>query len=255
VIDNPENFLSQLEKKAKHEWYWCRHNLLYYTENYCYTVDEHERQNPIRPLLHGDRAADRTNDDPAATLRELDGREDDYLRYATLCWQQERLLAVPKSRQMRLTHVCVAWHGWLAQFYPGQRIAIQSKNFEDADALLERLHQSWIAQRSVDRHHGEPVARYLLRRAIPWPSYKRNVGRIILPHGSIIMAIAQGADKLRSYTFSAIMSDEMAFQDEAEAAYTAALPTIEGGNTKYTAISSANPSFFQDLCFDKVSLD
>jgi hypothetical protein len=234
-----EDWARDLELEGWIEYENCRRSLLYYVENYCWTVDEHEREEPIRRLVHGDRAIDRQT---LQMARELDGREDDYLRYATLAWEQERLLVVPKSRQMRLTHVCVAWHGWLAQMYPGQRIAIQSKNFEDADALLERLHQSWIAQRERAPH-------------IPWPSYKRNVGRIILPHGSIIMAIAQGADKLRSYTFSAIMSDEMAFQDEAEAAYTAALPTIEGGNTKYTAISSANPSFFQDLVFDKVSLD
>jgi phage FluMu gp28-like protein len=64
------------------------------------------------------------------------------------------------------------------------------------------------------------------------------VGRIICANGSTIMAIAQGAEKMRSYTFSAILSDEMGFQDKAEEAYTAALPTIEG--------------FFKALCFDAI---
>lgn len=216
------------------EWENCRRSLVYYLERYCYTVDEHEREEPVKRLLHGDHAID---PDTLLLSRELDGREDDYLRYTAWAWEREPLIAVPKSRQMRLTHLMVACHGWLAQFFPGQRIAIQSKNFEDANALLDRLDASWRAQRERAPH-------------ITWPAYKKTEGRVVLPNGSLLMAIAQGADKMRSYTFSAIMSDETGFQDQAEDAYTAAIPTVEGGG-KFTAISSANPGFFQSLCFDR----
>jgi hypothetical protein len=224
----------QIERAGLLEWERCRRCLLYYCEHYVWTVDEHERDEPVRPLLHG---IDAIDPQTLQLTRDLDGSEDDYLRYVTLAWEREPLLAVPKSRQMRLTHAAVAWHGWLAQYYPGQRIAIQSKNFEDADALLGRLDKSWEAQREKAPW-------------IQWPTYKKTEGRIVLPNGSILMAIAQGADKLRSYTFSAILSDEMGFQDKAEEAYAAAVPTIEGGG-KYTAISSANPGFFQSLVFDR----
>lgn len=211
----------------------CRRSVLYYLERYCLTIDEHNRAAPVQPLIHGDHVVD-----PATLqmVRELDGREDDFLRYLTLAWSVEPLLGVPKSRQMRVSHWAVAVHGWLLRFYPGVRVAVQSKMAEDADALLERLHQSWLKQREIFWH-------------LPWPKWERKVGRIIMPSGSLAMGIPQGAHKLRSYTFSAILSDEMAFQPEAEDAYTAALPTIEGGG-KYTAISSAHPSFFQQLVFD-----
>jgi hypothetical protein len=215
----------------------CRRSLLYYLENYAFTYDEHNKDETVQKLIHGENATDR---ETLQLLRELDGREDDYLRYIALVWESEPLVAVPKSRQLRLSHLMVHCHGWLAMFYPGQRIAMQSKKAEDADALLERLHRGWMEMR---------------KRAfwVPWPEYKRIQGRILFPHGGIIMAIAQGADVLRSYTFSAIMSDEQGFQNLAEESYTAALPTISGGG-KFTAISSANPGFFERICFDKLAV-
>jgi hypothetical protein len=213
----------------------CRRSLLYYLERYCWTVNERDRHNPVQRLLHGDYSIDPMS---LQLMRDLDGREDDFLRLLAAVWEQEPLLAVPKSRQMRVSHWAVHIHGWIGQFWPGQKVAVQSKNFEDADALLERLHQAWTAARRLHPN-------------VPWPPYTRKVGRIICANGSTIMAIAQGAEKMRSYTFSAILSDEMGFQDKAEEAYTAALPTIEGGG-KYTAISSANPGFFKALCFDAI---
>lgn len=42
-------------------------------------------------------------------------------------------------------------------------------------------------------------------------------------------------------------SDEMGFQTEAEEAFTAARPCIEGGGA-FNGVSSANPGFFQELC-------
>lgn len=213
----------------------CRRSALYYLENFVWSMDEHESKEPAKPLLHGDHVMDPTT---LLMNRELDGREDDYLRYIALLWQKEKLLLVPKSRQLRLSHIMVNLHGWLCQFYPGQRVAVQSKVFEDADALLERRWVSMKLERKLYPH-------------LPWPHATRKVGFITWENGSQMMAIKQGGDKVRSYTFSAIMSDEMAFQEEAEQAFTAALPTIEGGDAKYTGISTAHPGFFEKLVFDR----
>src|SRR5690606_979760 len=213
----------------------CRRSGLYYLEYYGGTYDEHEREEPSKPLFHGKPLIDRVTLQPT---RELDGSEDDYLRYIALAWLKEKLLLVPKSRQLRLSHLMVNLHGWLCQFYPGQKVAIQSKVFEAADALLERRLQSMKLEREKYPH-------------IPWPDANGTDGYHPWPNGQPMMAIKQGGDKVRSYTFSAIMSDEMAFQEEAEEAYVAAIPTIEGGDAKYTGISTANPGFFQTLVFDK----
>lgn len=211
-----------------------RRSLPYYLENFCYTIDEHETTGEPKPLIHGPRWID---PETLMPIRDLDGSEDDYLRYIGALWQHETLMLVPKSRQLRLSHLMVACHRWLAQFYSGQRIAIQSKAGDDADALLKRCRASMEAERKFFPH-------------VPWPAFKYTYGRILFDHGSIMTGIKQGPDKVRSYTFSAILSDEMAFQEEAEGAYTAAIPTIDGGG-KYTGISSANPGFFKKMVFDK----
>lgn len=212
----------------------CRRNPVYWIERYAYTVDEHRRTDNERPLIHAEPFID-----PGTLLpmRDLDGSPDDYLLYIASLWWNHDLLAVPKSRQLRMTHLMVNLHGWLAMFYPGQRIAIQSKKEEDADATLQRLVRSFE----------------IMRRewpAMPWPRMRYKYANGIFEHGSIIKAVAQGPDVVRQYTFSAIFSDEMAFQLDAEDAYTAAIPTIEGGG-KFTAVSTANPGFFEELVFDR----
>ena len=229
------NRLHELLQAGLLEFEACRRHPLYYLERYVWTLDEHEMREPAKPLMHGEPAVDPLT---LQLSRELDGGEDDYLRFIALAWWQEKLLLVPKSRQLRLSHLMINLHGWLCQFNPGQRVAVQSKVFEDADALLERRWKSMQLERRLYPH-------------LPWPEATRKVGFINWPNGSQMMAIKQGGDKVRSYTFSAILSDEMAFQEEAEAAYTAAIPTIEGGDAKYTGISTANPGFFQKRVFDK----
>lgn len=239
--DNPrllKEAAAETEAKWKIERENCIRSALYYMEHFVYTQDEHEREDNLKPLLHGRHAVDYHT---LQLSRELDGSEDDYLRYITLVWENEALVAVPKSRQLRLTHLMVNLHGWLAQFFPGQKIALQSKKLEDADALLARLDVSLRYQRERWPQMG-------------WLEYKRTHARIVFPNGSIMMAIAQGGDVLRSYTFSAIMADELAFMPEAEEGYTASLPTIEGGHGKFTAISSANPGFFEKLVHDRLGI-
>ena len=230
-----EDRAALVSKAALVEMERIRRSPVYWVENYAWTVDEHVRDGDNeRPLYHGEPFID-----PASLLpmRQLDGSVDDYLLYTAAMWWNEDLLCVPKSRQLRLTHLMVNLHGWLAMMYPGQRIAIQSKKEEDADATLKRLERSFEIMRAK-----APL--------LKWPMPRFKYARCVFPNGSIIMAVQQGAAAVRQYTYSAIFSDEMAFQFEAEDAYTAAIPTIEGGG-KYTAVSSAHPGFFEQLCFDK----
>lgn len=216
----------------------CRRNPVYWLERYAWTSDEHERVEPKKKLIHAEPWIDPATLQPG---RELDGSVDDYLLYLAAMWWNEDLLAVPKSRQLRVTHLMVNLHGWLAMMYEGQRVAFQSKKFEDADETLQRLDKSFSIMREKNPYHNWPVHRY-------------KKGRILFPNGSIIMAVAQGPRVVRQYTFSAIFSDETAFQDEADDAFTAAIPTIEGGG-KYTAVSSAEPGFFEQLVKDQMALD
>lgn len=241
VGDDPRRLdtaVRQLRLQGALELECSRRSALYFLENYYWTSDEHERKDPDKPLFHGPRLID---NETLMPVRELDGSEDDFLRYITLVWEREPLVAVPKSRQLRLSHLMMGCHGWLGMFHQGQKIAIQSKKFEDADALLDRLDNSLRITKERFPH-------------VDWPHHKKKEGRILWPEvNSIMVAIAQGAEKTRSYTYSAILSDETAFQEQADDAFNAAVPTIEGGG-KYTMISTADPGFFEEIVFDKLSI-
>ena len=71
---------------------------------------------------------------------------------------------------------------------------------------------------------------------------------------SMIKGIPEGGDQIRMHTSSGIFSDEMGFQPEAEAAYTAAKPTIDGGG-RFTGVSTAEPGFFADMVDDLVEVE
>jgi hypothetical protein len=194
-VDWTENDPSELRRREREvqllaavELEACRRNVCYWLERYAWTIDEHVRDDPERQLLHGERWID-----PETLLpcRELDGGEDDYLLYVASLWWNEDLLAVPKSRQLRLTHLMCNLHGWLAMFFQGQRICFQSKKLEDADENLKRLDKSLAIMRKKNPH-------------IRWPVHVYKHGRILFPNGSLIMAAAQGAAVVRQYTFSAI---------------------------------------------------
>jgi len=57
------------------------------------------------------------------------------------------------------------------------------------------------------------------------------------------------------HTLSGLFMDEMAFQNEAKLAFTAARPTLSSGG-RMTCVSTAEDnSFFSDLVFDLLEID
>jgi len=184
---------------------------------FCRTLDSHDRKNPIK--LFPNRP---------------------YLKQLTRLWLDHPLLAVAKSRQMLATWLFVCLYLWDAIMSPGRLIFLQSKREEDA------IGHATAAPGLLGR------TRFVLER-LPRelkPDFKATVNKIEFPAlNSTIWAIPQGPDVLRQHTASGILSDEMAFQYLAEDAYTAAIPTIENGG-RFTALSTANPGFFQKLYQD-----
>ena len=67
-----------------------------------------------------------------------------------------------------------------------------------------------------------------LDHVVPWPK-GGAYGHIYFPNGSHVWAIAEGGSIVRSNTPSVVFSDEAAYQNEFDDAYTAALPAISGG--------------------------
>jgi len=187
--------------------------------NFCYTLDSHDTENPKK--LFPNRI---------------------YLRELTQLWLEHPLIVIAKSRQMLATWLFVCLYLWDAVTFTGRLIFLQSKREEDA--IGSYISATGLLGRT----------RYVLEH-LPSelkPPFKATVNKIEFPtRNSTIWAIPQGPDVIRQHTASGILSDEMAFQYLAEQAYTAAIPTIENGG-RFTAISTANPGFFQNLFLDNL---
>ena len=188
------------------------------------TLDQVDKANPIKPFpIH---------------LEYIQA----YVRF----WQKHRLIAVPKSRRMKMSWTNIALYTWDALFNIGRHHAFVSKKEDDSDELVKR--SDFIVQ-NLDTS-------MVPRELIPKTEY--TFGKLRIPElKSLIQGFASGADQLRQFTFSGILADEMAFWTDAQAMYSASFPVIEGGG-RFTAISSPGPGFFKDMVldeFDKVGVE
>ena len=181
----------------------------WWIEEQVWTKDEHDKVSPVKRF----------------PLKE-------YLKLYCVLWYNEPLLLVPKSRQMMMTWLFSACYLWDTQFHQGRLNFFQSKKEEDADRLVQRAY--FIYQHQSDWVKAMFPATYTYCH-LKFPQA-----------GSEIWGVPQGGDQIRSHTASGIFSDEMAFQPQAEDAYSGAKPTIDGGG-RFTGVSTANPGFFEYL--------
>lgn len=178
----------------------------YWLTNYCWTLDEHDPERPFKRFPNRP-----------------------YLRELCALWFEQPLLAVSKSRQMMATWLFALLYLGDCQFRRGRLNFFQSKKEEDAAAILDRVEGAW-------------------KRQPPWirvPMHRTRGPHVMkfAENDSRLWAIPQGEDMIRSHTASGVLMDEVAFQDQAEGAYSAAQPSIEGGG-RMTLLSSANPGWF-----------
>ncbi len=191
------------EKCRRDPWYWLTH--------WVWTLDNHDQDYPVKRFP-----------------------DKEYLRIITEIWCREKLLLIPKSRQMMVTWLIVALYLHDAQFHGGRYIFFQSKKEKDADTLVSRA--KFI-------YNQQP---YFLKQ-----KNHQIYCEITFPHiNSKIHGIPQGGNQIRMHTASGIFMDEAGFMHEAEEAFTAAKPSVDGGG-RITMVSSANPGFFEMLVNDK----
>lgn len=156
-------------------------------------------------------------------------------------WTTSQYFAVEKSRDMSATWLMIALHTWDAMFHEGRQMILQS---EDAFKTLE------LVQRSNIIYEATPA---FLRSAIGPAVYSKGTTKsgelYFTKQKSEILGLPQGPDQIRQFHPSRIFSDEAAFQNEAEATFAAIKPAILMGGA-YSAISSANRSWFERVCRD-----
>lgn len=150
-------------------------------------------------------------------------------------WLGNKLVAVCKSRRMKISWLMVFLHLHLAMFREGAAVFFVSDKEEKSDELVKRAEFMYnhIPEDSMLKPKAKGKYRYL-----EFPGLD-----------SYIMGVAQGSDQLRQYTASAILADEIAYWEKGRETFMAMKPTIEGGG-RITCVSTANEGFFYELCWD-----
>lgn len=182
------------------------------------TKDEVDRKNPIKAF-------------PAHLA---------YQKLYMRLWQKYPKIVVPKSRRMMMSWTNIVLYLWDTMFNVGRQQAFVSKKEDDSHELLER------ARFILDNLDTDFLPKELI------PRWQFKFGELSFPDlQSRILGFPSGADQLRQFTFSGMLFDEAAFWDNAEQAYSASVPTIEGGG-RMTLISSPAPGFFKRIVFDEL---
>lgn len=166
----------------------------------------------------------------------------DYMSPIISAWVGSQYFAIEKSRDMSATWLMIALFTWDAMFHDGRQHIFQS---EDAFKTLE------LVQRANVIYSNTPK---FLRSAIGPAVFSKGstkAGELYFTtRSSEILGFPQGPDQIRQFHPTGVFSDEAAFQAQAGATFAAIKPAIMMGG-RYTAISSANPSWFELVCRDR----
>lgn len=207
IIYNNNKQLSKLELNI------IKNDFFHWLENWCVTQDEHDRKNPFKMI-------------PVYN----------YFRYLINAATESEILLVPKSRQIMVTWIFVAWMTYLTLYENGLLNIMFSKRGRDADILIKR--RANVIYDFIPNSLKPEVTLYKSHNS------KIETNNIL---GSKLWAFPQGADKIRSNTPSNVFFDEIAFMNEAAETYGAAKPAIYGGGHLYGVSSAKRGSFFEEL--------
>ena len=168
-----------------------------------------------------------------------------YCELLTRIWQREHLIAIPKSRRMICSWTFIALNTWYGIFNIGRNIGFVSKKEDDSGELIERAE-------FIIKHIPEWRIPASTLPKIENGKMTKQPPALTFPEiNSKIQGYPQGSDKLRQFTFSSLLFDEWAFWEQAQSAYAAAKPTLDGGG-RLAGISSRSPGFFKKIVFDQL---
>lgn len=165
----------------------------------------------------------------------------EYVRPVARAWMSEPFMCIEKSRDMMATWMVVAFYTWETIFHEGRQNFFQS---EDASKTYELVRRA-----NFIYEHQPKWLRDQVTFRFTKGSSKAGLFECIDRHSSI-EGFAQGGDQIRQYHPSGLFLDEAAYQTKAQDAFTAVKPALQNGG-RFTAVSSANPSYFMLLCTDR----
>jgi hypothetical protein len=164
-----------------------------------------------------------------------------YIKPIAETWLNEQIVLVPKSRDMVATWQIVAYYTWDSYFHRGRQNFFQSEKAGKAKSLVRRA--EFILKQ---------MPKFLQLYKFVYGVGEANSGQIIIQGiDSEIIGLPQGPDQIRMHHPSGVFMDEAAFQVQAGETFAAIKPAIQAGG-RLTAISSANPGWFQLACEDNL---
>lgn len=207
--DNSSEAIARIWARLEYEK--CKRDPAFYIKNFVMTADEHAAVDPIKPF----------------PFRP-------YVPFIIEAWKTESILHIAKSRQMAMSWLACAMLLWESQFHEYRTSVIINKALDDSIKGLSRA-------KLIYNH--QPV---WLKNLCPLDRKMRDfpVDLLAFKNGSQLVALPQGAAKIRGMVPYTVLLDECAFQEEAEATYSAAVPCSK----RIVTISSAGPGFFEKLC-------
>jgi hypothetical protein len=166
----------------------------------------------------------------------------DYMLPLIDAWLNSQFFLMEKSRDMVATWTIVMLYTWDMLFHEGRQHIFQS---EDSTKTAELVQRSWII------YNNQP--KFLKRVKPAWRAQTiSKAGCVKVPElNSEIIGFPQGADQIRQYHPSGIFLDEAAYLVDAGNTFAAVKPAIQDGG-RFTAVSSANASWFWKACSDEL---
>jgi phage FluMu gp28-like protein len=158
-----------------------------------------------------------------------------HLAYLTDLWRiidKNQRVVIAKSRQMMISWLMAAYCVWYARFHANSACYYQTKAFEDAVAMV-----------AMPEGGFEGRCQFIESHLPAWlhMDVKISEGRVQYPNGSIIQALAGGADKIRGKVASVVVEDEFGHQEDQTGVFTAVAPLIQKG-TRAIFVSTPNGS-------------
>ena len=156
-----------------------------------------------------------------------------HLQYLHTLWKtlatQPRVV-IAKSRQMLVSWVAAAFCCWTARFIPNQAVYYQAQQFDDAAGMVALAEGGYFGR-----------CQFIETHLPPWMQVdiKATEGRIQYPNGSMIQALAGGADKIRGRVVSLYIADEFSRQEDQAGVYAAIAPLMQKGS-RVVFISTPN---------------
>lgn len=208
----------------------CAQDPGYYIFEWLRTKDEHDKTHPVKKFP-----------------------DHEYLRWVINEWHNgPQIVYTVKSRQLMVSWLLAAYGLWTAQFRPHALVLWQTKKQEDAapfiyektpnfarmSFMLSAL-PDWLRVCRMDTGEFTPIADV---------SSVGSYASLMLPNGSQVLGLAQGASQVESKVPTLFIADEASLQTEFASAMAAAKPALDKDAKGLAVGTMRMPSDFGDDC-------